>query len=212
MKIHYYSGWFDEALPAKYLEALKNDITDKKSLVLIWGCWAGDDLIDFVRDKWLAPGGIVFDEISLVDNRMPKEEGQKLIKEASALLLLGGDDIPQAEFIKEYELAAPIKESNGNIIMGFSAGAINMPSTCINFEDGRGGKMITYRGLGLDDFSYIPYFKPDMDGLPKDDIFALSEEMDIYATTPESFFRVKGGEVEVFGDVYLFSGSKMEKL
>ncbi|MCL2573499.1 MAG: hypothetical protein FWE34_02980 [Defluviitaleaceae bacterium] len=206
-KIHYYSGWFDEALPESYLESLRNDITERKSLVLIWGCWAGDELIDFVRDSWLAPGGITFDEYHLVDNRKTKEEGHKLIREASALLLLGGEDTLQAEFFKEYELSTPIKETKANIIMGFSAGAINMPSKCISFDD---GKTTIYDGLGLDNFCYIPYLDRH-DSIEKN-LFPLSQEIDIYTTCSKSFIRVKNGEVAVFGNVYLISDSKMDAL
>ena len=50
MSVRYYSGWFDEALPASYLESLRNDIADKKSLVLIWGCWSGDELKSAQKD------------------------------------------------------------------------------------------------------------------------------------------------------------------
>jgi len=208
-KIHYYSGWFDEALPVNYVESLQHDIIDRKSLVLIWGCWSGDELIDFVKDSWLKPGGIVFDEYHLVDNRKTKEEGHRLIKEASVLLILGGDDLLQAEFFKEYELSTPIKETNANIIMGFSAGAINMPTTCVSFED----KVTTIsNGLGLDNFCYVPYFAMDKYELLKNDLLPLSQKIDIYATTPESFIRTKGDEVTTFGDVYIISDSKVDKI
>ena len=207
-KTYYYSGWFDEALPTRYLESLQDDVTNKKSLVLIWGCWGGDELVDFVKDTWLAPGGIAFDEYHLVDNRKSKEESHRLIKEASALLLLGGDDLLQAEFFKEYGLEIPIKESDANIIMGFSAGAINMPATCISFED---GTTTIYEGLGLDNFCYIPYFSLDEYEVTKNDLLPLSQKIDIYATSPESFIRVKGDKVTAFGDVYLISDSKINK-
>ena len=217
MKIHYYSGWFDEALPASYLESLRKDITNKKSLVLVWGCWGGDELIDFVKDSWLKPGGIDFDEIHLVDNRTTKEEGHKLIREASALLLLGGDDVLQSKFFEEYELAAPIKESKANLIMGFSAGAINMPSICINFEN---ETTTLYDGLGLDEFCYVPYFYLDKEaslsryreGVIENDLLPLSQNIDVYVTTPESFIRIEAGAVKAFGDAWLISDSAISKI
>ena len=213
-RTHYYSGWFDEALPTSYLESLRSDITDKKSLVLVWGCWSGDELIDFVKDSWLKPGGIVFDEYHLVDNRKTKEEGHRLIKEASVLLILGGDDVLQSEFFKEYELAIPIKESNANIIMGFSAGAINMAYKCINAKS-LGYKVeetTVYDGIGLDNFCYVPYFSQDKHEPAKRDLLPLSNEFDIYATCPESFIRVKDAKVTAFGNAYLISNSKMDKI
>ncbi|MCL2618105.1 MAG: Type 1 glutamine amidotransferase-like domain-containing protein [Defluviitaleaceae bacterium] len=208
MKIHYYSGWFDEALPARYLESLQNDVTNTRSLVLIWGCWGGDELVDFVKDSWLAPGGIVFDEYHLVDNRRTKEEAHRLIKQASVLLLLGGSDLHQAEFFKEYGLETPIRETDATIIMGFSAGAINMPSTCVSFED---GTTTVYEGLGLDNFCYLPYFSLEKHELAKNDYLPLLKEVDVYATAPESFIRTKGTEVAAFGEVYKISDMKMNR-
>ena len=214
MSIHYYSGWFDESLPASYLESLRNDITDKKSLVLIWGCWSGDELIDFVKNDWLKPGGIVFDEYHLVDNRKTKEEGRRLIKEASALLLLGGDVVAQSEFFKEYELAAPIKDTSASVIMSFSAGAINMASKGINGKalGDKIGATVIYDGLGLDSICYVPYFSLDKYESAKNDLLPLSQEIDIYATSPESFIRKKCNDITAFGDVHLISGSKIEKM
>jgi len=214
MKIHYYSGWFDAALPEQFLEALRNDMTDKKSLVLVWGCWSGDELIAFVKDSWLKPGGIVFDEYHLVDNRKTKEEGHRLIRDASALLILGGDDVAQAEFFAEYELAVPIKESKATVTMGFSAGAINMASKCVNAKSlgYKVEKTEIYDGLGLDKFCYVPYFSLDKYELAKNDLLPLSQEIDIYATSPESFIRVENDKVTAFGDVYLISDAEIRKL
>ncbi|MCL2592372.1 MAG: Type 1 glutamine amidotransferase-like domain-containing protein [Defluviitaleaceae bacterium] len=214
MKIHYYSGWFAEALPANYLKSLCNDITDRKSLVLVWGCWGGAELIDFVKESWLNPSRIVFDEYHLVDDEKTKEEGHRLIKEASVLLILGGDTKPQADFFAEYELAAPIKESNANVIMGFSAGAKNMASKWVAAKSPRyeADETTIYEGLKLNNFCYVPYFLLDMDELVKNDMLTLSQEIDIYATSPESFIRTNGDRVTAFGDVYLISNSKIEKI
>jgi len=213
MKTYYYSGWFNESLPERYLESLLNDITDRKSLVLVWGCWGKDELIDFVKDSYLKPSGIIFEEYHLVDNRIAREEGQRLIREASVLIILAGNTEPQAEFFKEYELAAPIKETNANVIMSFSAGAKNVSLKWIAAKS-LGYEVeatVIYGGLGLNDFCYVPYFTLDMGELVENDLLPLSQEIDIYATTPESFIRVKDDEVTTFGDVYLISDSKINK-
>jgi len=213
IKIHYYSGWFDEALPASYLESLRSDITDKESLVLVWGCWGESWLIDFVKDSYLKPANIVFDEYHLVNDEVEKEKAHRLIKEASVLLILGGDTVPQANFFAEYELATPIKESNASIIMGFSAGAQNIAKKWVSAKefDKEVEATTIYDGLGINNFCYVPYFSIDMDRLINDDLLPLSQEIDIYATSPEGFIRAKGDEITAFGDVYLISHSKIYK-
>jgi len=214
MKIHYYSGWFDENMPQNYLQSLRNDITDTKSLVLIWGCWGGDELIDFVQNTWLKPGNITFDNCHLVDNRKTKEEGHKLIKEASVLFILGGDTQPQADFFAQYELAAPIKQTNANIIAGFSAGAINMAAKGLSAKPPKDGeKTTTHNGLGMDNFCYAPYFSPSNDDVTKTALLPLSKEINIYATCPQSFIQTTNNQVTAFGDgVYLFANSTTTKL
>jgi len=37
MKIHYYLGWFNDGLTEKLVRLLQEDITDRKSLVMISG-------------------------------------------------------------------------------------------------------------------------------------------------------------------------------
>jgi len=147
----------------------------------------------------------------LVDNRNTKEEGHKLIREASVLIMLAGDTEPQANFFAKYDLSAPIKETNANITLGFSAGAMNMAYKGVSAKYEAENTTI-HHGLGLDNFCYVPYFLPDMNDLVRNHLLPLSKEIDVYATSPEGFIRVQGDEVTTFGDVYLISNSQVNKM
>jgi len=205
MRTHYYSGFFEKALPEKMVELLRSDIKDRKSIVMIWG-WLPEEDLNFAKNVWFGPAGIVFDEYHFIDPQMPNEKAHALLLNASVILLLGGYTMLQNAFLAEYELAAPIKESNAAVIIGISAGAMNMATKLVSQTNG------ICSGLGLDNFCYEPYFSLDKDELIRDELLPLSQKLNVYATSNESFIRVKDSDVEAFGDVYLISDSDIHKI
>ena len=215
MRIHYYSGWFDSALPEQFAEALRKDIVDRKSLAVVWGAWNVEEYADIAKNEWLDPAGIIFDEYYPIDPRMDKAAAHAALKNASVILLMGGDTIPQKTFMDEYELAAPIKESRASVILGLSAGSKNMAtkfvaSTSNGYNAEEKG---VYDGLDLDSFAYEPYFSLDNAELIQEHLLPLSQEIDIYATANDAVIRVEKGKVEVVtGDAYLLSKSEIKKL
>ena len=223
MKIHYYSGWYDGALPEQFTESLRKDIFDKSSIAIIWGCWGIDEYACIAKNDWLSPAGIVFDEYHAIDTRMSKENAQDFVRNASVILLTGGETIPQMEFIKEYGLDAAIRESRASVIIGFSAGSHNMAKKYIDAVDNNyeSEKRTVYDGLGLDSFAFKPYFSLadtrrhglDDKKLNQDYLLPLSQEIDVYAATEGTAIRVENGTVKVVaGDVYLISKSEICKV
>ena len=211
MSVHYYSGFF-EVLPKKMVELLQKDIVDRKSIVMIDGGLPQEDL-SFAKNAWLDPAGIIFDEYHFIDENMPKEKAHLLLRNASVILVLGGYTKLQNNFLTEYELATPIKESEASVVIGISAGAKNMSSKAIcmknngyTIEETNG----VYDGLRLDAFCFEPYFSLDNEILIKEELLPLSHEVDVYAVS--NWMRVKDGEVLAFGDAYRISKGKLEKL
>lgn len=214
MKTHYYLGWFNTFFPEKLGKVLQEDITDRKSLVMI------SSNPDFLEDNgaaersWLDQAGIKFDKYYLINYEVQKEDAQALIQNASAIFLLGGNTLKQNEFLIEYELPDLIKKSSA-VVMGASAGAINMSAKWLctkNF----GYEVETssvYDGIGLDNFSVLSHF--DLENnmeLVQDELSALSKEINIYASNKDCAVRVKGEKIDILGNVYLISHSKIQKL
>ena len=220
MSIHYYSGFFQAALPKQMVELLGSDITDRKSIAVVagYGNWhpEEDPKIDlnFAKNTWFDPADIVFDEYHLIDRSIPKERMHILLRDASVILLQGGYTTLQNAFLSEYELAAPIKESTASVIMGISAGAKNMGAkfVCAESNGNAVDKNGIFDSLGLGNFCYEPYFSLDNEELIKGELLPLSQEIDVYAASDGSFMRVKDGEVLAFGDTYLISGSEIHKI
>ncbi|MGP4064091.1 Type 1 glutamine amidotransferase-like domain-containing protein [Oceanobacillus sp. M65] len=214
MKIHYYLGWFNHFFPEKLVKVLQEDITERKSLVMISSNPSLYDEIGSTERSWLDQASIMFEEYHVINYRMQKEEAQSLIQRASVIFFLGGDPLKQNEFLAEYELSDLIKRS-GAVVMGASAGAINMsakglcsPNLGFNVETSS-----IYEGIGLDNFSVLSHF--DLENnmpLVQRELSPLSEEMDVYVSNKDCSVRVKGEQIDIIGDVFLLSRSTIQKL
>ncbi|RWZ60630.1 cyanophycinase [Halobacillus fulvus] len=214
MKTHYYLGWFHHFFPEHLARVIRGDLTDRQSLVMISSNPSLDEVDGATERSWLDQAGIVFDDYHLINDRVSKEDAQSLIQQASAVFLLGGNTVKQNEFLKEYELSDGIKRSRA-VVLGASAGAINMSAKWLcskNFGYDVEESSV-YDGIGLDDFSVLSHF--DLENnmeLVQSELSSLSEEINIYASNKDCAVRVKGDEIDILGDVYLISHSKIQKL
>ncbi|MCM3639075.1 Type 1 glutamine amidotransferase-like domain-containing protein [Sporosarcina luteola] len=214
MKIHYYLGWFNNLFPENLGRVLQEDITDRKSLAMISSNPSIFEDDGATERSWLNQAGIMFDEYHLINYRVQKEDAQSIIQNASVIFLLGGNILNQNSFLMEYELSDSIKDSNA-VVMGASAGAINMSAKFLcskNFGDEVKMSSV-YDGIGLDNFSILSHFDLENNmALVQSELSQLSEEIDIYASNKDCAVRVKGDKIDVFGNVFLISDSKIRKL
>lgn len=215
MKIHYYLGWFNDGIPNTLSKLLDEDITERALLVMVS---ANPSLFEgegVTERSWLEQTNIKFEEYHLIDYRVDKEEAQELVQNASAIFLLGGSPIDQNEFIKEYGLLDSIKQNDTAVIIGASAGAINMgekwlysKNTGFNTE-----KEYLLTGIGLDHFSVLSHidFENNIPEITKA-LSPLSEEMNVYVSNEDCALRVKCGKIDILGSMHLVSHSQIHKL
>ncbi|KAB3536083.1 cyanophycinase [Alkaliphilus pronyensis] len=216
MKTHYYLGWFNDGLPEKLVRLLNEDITDRKSLVMISAnpFLHEDEEVGATEGSWLNQANLKFDEYHLIDYGVQKEEAQMLIQKASVIFLLGGSPVELNGILIEYELSDLIKKS-GALVMGTSAGAINMSAKwlCSKYTGYKGEKSFICDGIGLDNFSILSHFDLENNITQiKGELDPLSEEMNVYASNKDCAVRVKGDKIDILGNVYLISHSKIQKL
>ena len=214
MKTHYYLGWFNSFFPENLSRVLQGDITDRISLAMISSNPSIYENDGATERSWLDQAGLMFDEYHLINYRVQKEDAQTIIQNASVIFLLGGDILKLNSLLKEYELLDLIKKSSA-VVMGASAGAINMSSKWLcskNFGD-KVEMNCVYDGIGLDNFSVLSHF--DLENnmeLVQSELSLLSEEIDIYASNKDCALRIKGDKIDVIGNIYLLSHSKIQKL
>ena len=164
----------------KLVRLLHEDITDRKSLVMVSAnpFLHEDEEVGVTERSWLDRDNIIFDEYYLIDYGIEKEEAQKLIQNASVIFLLGGNIVEQNGLLIEYELSDLIKKS-GAVVMGTSAGAINMSAkwVCSKFTDYKGEISSICDGIGLDDFSVLSHFDLENNiAQIQDELSSLSEK------------------------------------
>lgn len=214
MKTHYYLGWFNKFFPKNLEKVLQEDITDRKSLVMISSTPLVDEADGAVERSWLDHAGISFDEYHLINYRVQKEDAHTLLENASVIFLLGGDTIEQNGFLTDYELAEPIKKSKA-IVMGASAGAINMSAKwlCSKNFGYDVETSIFYDGVGLNNFSVLSHFDLENNiALVQDELSLLSKEMKVYVSNKDCALRTKGDKIDILGNVYLISHIDIQKL
>lgn len=216
MKTHYYLGWFNDIFLDKLVRLLHEDITDRKSLVMISAnpFLHGDEEVGATERLWLDYANITFNEYHLIDYGVQKKEAQKLIQNASVIFLLGGNTVEQNGLLIEYELSDFIKKSRA-VVMGTSAGAINMSAKwlCSEYTGYKAEISSIYDGIGLDDFSVLSHFDLENNiAQIQDELSSLTEEMNVYASNKDCAVRVKGDKIDILGNVYLISHSKIQKL
>ncbi|MFJ7405745.1 MULTISPECIES: Type 1 glutamine amidotransferase-like domain-containing protein [unclassified Lysinibacillus] len=193
---------------------LQWDITDRRSLAMISSNPFFYEQDGAAERSWLDQAGILFDEYHLINYRVQKNDAQTIIQNASVIFLLGGDTLKQNGFLMEYELSDLIKESRA-VVMGASAGAINMSAKWLCSKNFGYKVEISsfYDGIGLDDFSVLSHFDLENNiALIQDELSSFSEEMDIYASNKDCAVRVKGGKIDILGNVYLVFHSQIQKL
>jgi len=152
--------------------------------------------------------GIHFDEAFTVDGRMSPSEAQLAVYEADVVWLSGGNTPVQFSYLKEYGLDSVIKQHDG-VIIGMSAGSINMTKRAVCTLSCGHSKQEIYSGLGCVDISVEPHFVRNS---VLTELIDLSAEHTIYGLCDDSIIVCCGESVEYYGEVYKISHGSIERL
>lgn len=139
----------------------KRELADTGSIVFIPG---GVDKIEKAAKKNIPVFiehfknvGIQFDTIELITPDLSKRDAQKMIKNASFIMLMGGNPFEQKELCRKLDLLNELQNYNG-VMLGFSAGAMLMSKHIIitpcseEYPDFQ-----IEQGLNLDNISLYPH-------------------------------------------------------
>ena len=99
-----------------------------------------------------------FSFVYTIDNRIDSNMMKRFIKDSDIVFLLGGDTLKQIKYINKYKLKNIIKEKN-KVVIGMSAGAINMAKTVVLARDIDDGipNLSIYKGIGITDINIEPH-------------------------------------------------------
>ncbi|PPK43674.1 Type 1 glutamine amidotransferase-like domain-containing protein [Clostridium algidicarnis] len=149
--------------------------------------------------KMFSDCGITFGSVDVIDSRMSREIAQDTVKNADVLWLAGGDTPIQFAYLGSYGLIPYISKHKG-VIIGMSAGSINMAKVAVCTLTCKHSKLEIYEALGLVEFSVEPHF--DKDNI-NDELLVLSEKYQLYGMCDDSAIICTEDNTLYIGDIFL---------
>lgn len=152
--------------------------------------------------------GIHFKESYAVDARLSAEEAQKIVETADVVWLSGGDTPTEFHYLQKYGLDKVIKQHCG-VIIGMSAGSINLADTAICTQSCGHDEQMIYPGLGCVHLSVEPHFVRNE---VSHEVLELSHQYVIYGLRDESVIVCENGHTDFYGEIYKIEGGTIEQI
>ena len=197
--IGFFSGFPDHHFPEEIALRLKENLTERKSLVFV-SAWPEE----FERNDEDSNGmhamfeekDMPFEMHCVIDKRTSPFEAKRLIEKASCIFLMGGNATEQMALIKEKGIFDAIKDSNA-VLLGVSAGSMNLGKTTIDIWE----NMTPYEGLGMANITILSHYDTaDQERL--DRVTSASKIHPVCAMDDLSAIFVKEGRVNTIGTIH----------
>jgi len=195
----------------------KNDMVLYKNIVFIPANFENMEKVNGYANidvSWFKEIGINLNGITVLNDTMTKEEMFRSIENADIIFLMGGDTLKQNDFLMKNHLKSIIKTFK-KVVIGISAGAINLSNISLCSKDEEDGveKTITYEGIGRINYTIEPHFDIDNKILLQNELYSLSEKMTIYGLPNNTGVRISNKNFEIlYGDFYKISNNEVEKI
>ena len=195
----------------------KNDMVLYKNIVFIPANFENMEKVNGYANidvSWFKEIGINLNGITVLNDTMTKEEMFRSIENADIIFLMGGDTLKQNDFLMKNDLK-PIIKTFKKVVIGISAGAINLSNISLCSKDEEDGveKTITYEGIGRINYTIEPHFDIDNKVLLQNELYPLSEKMTIYGLPNNTGVRIIDSNFEIlYGDFYKISNNEVEKI
>ncbi len=143
----------------KIIEFLKSKNLNNQKITFIASTFNDYNANDYYTNKMVKlfnKQNLQFQGFYIIDNRLSNKEMIKVLKESAIIFLLGGDTLEQIKGINKNNLKKYIKNQ---VVMGMSAGAINMAKRIVlaKDEDDNIPKLSIYEGLGISNINIEPH-------------------------------------------------------
>lgn len=151
MGIFILTSMFNSGFGEDFSANLHRYITKRGLFAFVASDFHGHEKTDRYFDrfyKMFADIKIEFDSAVVVYDRMSPKKAQKIVAEAGAVWLAGGDTHTQFRHLAEYGLTQIINNHRG-VVIGMSAGTLNLAKTVISTLSGGHEKQYIYPGIAL---------------------------------------------------------------
>lgn len=140
--------------------------------------------------------------IVLLDNRVSQTNGIKYLEKSNIIYLLGGNPFIQLEYLQKMKYSDIIQHTSA-LVMGVSAGAMNLAVNSYYSKDEDYPESIIYKGLGLTNITIDPHF--DINNLEQvNEIKDNSKNIKIIGLPNASAIVILDNNIEFIGKVYIF--------
>lgn len=211
MKVSILTSGFPNGFTDDFVKSVKEYYFNNGSFVFIASDFSGHSKTDRYADIFLnmfRNNGIIFNEVHVIDDRIPKEKAEQYIEEANVIWLSGGDTLKQIAYLKKYNLI-PISQRREGITIGMSAGSINMAKRVVLAKDINDNipELMIYNGIGLVDINIEPHLDSASRKHIEEDIYEASQIATIYGLYDNSFIKIVEDKVDIYGGYFKYESS-----
>ena len=224
---YYKKGIFGIRFPAKidntndFLTNLTKSLKNTNRFVFV-----ANDPDDYIKNdkrakmmkKSFAKSGLKFKETIVLDHRN-SSKAKEIVDGADLVILSGGACLRQLKFFEAMSLASILANFNG-VIVGVSAGAMNLGKIVANFPENDMGKdeprwlegMGLYNGIIIPHFDGVFYqFQLEFDTV-QEYILPMSDWHDFIAIPNLAYIMIDENGEKIFGDAYKISKRNVIKI
>lgn len=200
MSINYFCSGFnkEQAFWKELGEKLQEDLTSTKRIVYIPGSTKIEKIDKTINEKipvfteHFKKIGIVFEDVKCITPKTSIEDAHDWINNSDMIMLMGGNPFLQRNLLDAKELIKPLKNYDG-VIMGFSAGAMNMSKHIIITPCSDEYPEFDVRpGLNLSEISIYPHNNFEGEIYPEkvymDDEVTTASDLNIVAKQYGNFY------------------------
>ena len=187
-------------------------INDLKKL-----CFIPTDFSDIKKNKercrkiqkWFKKHNIIFDDVFIIDDSVSNDEACIIINSSNVIFLNGGDTLMQIDGLNKKNIRNKIS-SFSKIIVGMSAGAINMAKNVLitKDEDDNIPETMLYPGIGVTNINVEPHCDFS-DKNHWNDLIEASKINKIYCMTGNCSIIVDGDKEKVLGNYCIICNGRI---
>ena len=202
-----FSGFPDHHFPEAIAERLREELTERRSIVFITACpldyAQNDDDCDGMYEMF-AEQGLLFDKHTVIDKRTEPDLAKELVEHADCIFLMGGGVCEeQLDLIKEKGCYEALLNCHA-AVFGVSAGSMNMAKVTVDFFE----SMEPFEGLGFTNITVICHHDPN-DAWRNEKALRMSEDRVVYSMEDMSAFFIKDGKIDTVGNIYRVENRKL---
>ena len=197
------------------VEQIKSLLSKEETFVYFCSdpaCYDKTDMYANYAFKSFKLSGFNFKNFIIIDDRF-NGDLKSVVESADIVFLSGGDTKTQMDYFERIGLRDILKEYDG-IIIGQSAGALNLANLVVCPPEDESVSTYTWNGLGIVDINIEPHFS--IDDFSKDEFYSnklkeISETYPLYAYGDGAHIYYDGN-YSIYGEVYYLLDSKLERV